>query len=555
MEISRRRFLLTGLAGAAAACSSEPSGQVADAPATTESDSATTVESSTTTTTTIPSINPIDAPAYEGAPPFALGVASGDPDDRSVVLWTRLVSDAELPAQVAVDVATDAAFDDLVYSGLHDAPDTYANTTHALIDELEPDSWYHYRFRVGAEVSPVGRTRTLPTTGTGEVRFAFSSCQNWEQGTYAAHRHLAEADVDFFVWLGDYIYEYGPNDQGVVTSAGPRVHNSAEVTELQAYRDRYALYRSDPNLQAHHAAHPWFVTWDDHEVDNNHAGLATEDDQDEAAFLQRRLEAHQAWWEHMPVRVPPPVADQPFVIYRSARWGDLIDLRILDGRQFRDAQPTDGEPVEIPAAASLGVQTLGPTALSEEQSLLGLDQRAWLLDAVAASTTNWTVVANQIYMHGLNALPGDVPTINPDSWDGYFGERRLLLEAIGQAQSDVVVLTGDFHAASVGDLRPDPFDFSAPVVATEFMAPAISSRFPDQLRQLAPLVLGLNPQVRHFDPANGFMLCEVSADLWQTTLHTLADTADERSTIAVAGTFTVNRGVAGVATIDLPTDS
>ncbi len=553
MEISRRRFLLTGLAGAAAACSSEPSGQTPEsAQATTDSTASTT---NAPTTTTIPSIRPVDAPAYEGSPPFSLGVASGDPDDRSVVLWTRLLSDAELPEQVAVDVATDAAFDDLVYSGLHDAPGSHANTVHALIDTLDADSWYHYRFRVGSEVSPVGRTRTLPTTGTGEVRFAFSSCQNWEQGTYAAHRHLAETDVDFFVWLGDYIYEYGPNDQGVVGSAGPRVHNSGEVTELQAYRDRYALYRSDLNLQAHHASHPWFVTWDDHEVDNNHAGLATEDGQDETAFLQRRTEAHQAWWEHMPVRMPPPVAGQPFVIYRSARWGDLLDLRILDGRQFRDAQPTDGEPVEIAAAANLGVQTLGATAQSEDQSLLGFEQRAWLLDAVAASTSNWTVLANQIYMHGLNALPGDVPTINPDSWDGYFGERRLLLEAIAQAQSDVVVLTGDFHAASVGDLRPDPFDFSTPVVATEFMAPAISSRFPDQLRSLAPLVLGLNPQVRHFDPANGFMLCAVSADRWQTTLHTLADATDEGSALAVAGTFTVERGAAGVATIEIPSES
>ncbi len=545
------------MAGAAAACSSEPSGQQASdsSPASTEDSEIGSPSTTSGATTTAPAIGAVDAPGYDGAAPFVLGVASGDPDDHSVVLWTRLVSDTSVPEEVAVDVASDQAFDELVYSGLHDAPSEYANTVHALIDGLAADRWYYYRFRVGTEVSPVGRARTFPSTGTSDLTFAFSSCQNWEQGAYAAHGHLAESELDFFVWLGDYIYEYGPNDQGVSTSGGPRVHDSAEVTNLDAYRARYALYRSDPQLQAHHRAHPWFVTWDDHEVDNNHAGLATEDGQDQATFEQRRFEAHQAWWEHMPVRLPPPSPSERFVIYRNARWGDLVELNILDGRQFRDPQPTDGEPVEIAAAANLGVQTLGATAQSEDQTLLGMEQRQWLLDSIANSSTNWTVLANQIYMHGLNALPGAVPTINPDSWDGYFGERRVVLDAIGRSTADVIVLTGDFHAASVGELRPDPFDLDAAIVATEFMAPAISSQFPDQLRTLAPFVLALNPQVRHFDPANGYMVCEVSAQEWRTTLLTLDDATIESSPIAVSGTFTVARGTPGLSTIDVPTDS
>ena len=560
VEVSRRRFLVTGLAAAAAGCSSDGRDPAADttssapspptSPASSESTEA-AVETAPSTTTPA-RLDPVAAPPYSGLPPFSLGVASGDPDDRSVVLWTRLIGAAgELPEQVALDVANDPEFTDLVHSDLYDAPAGYGNSVHALVEGLDPDRWYFYRFRVGSEVSTAGRTRTLPSVGTADLQFGFSSCQNWESGTYAAHGHLANERLDFFVWLGDYIYEYGPNDQGVVGSTGARVHDSPEATDLAGYRDRYSLYRSDPLLQAHHASHPWFVTWDDHEVDNNHAGLSTQDGQDETAFAQRRFDAHQAWWEHMPVRVGPPTPNEPFVINRTARWGDLATLCLLDGRQFRDPQPTDGDDVDLGTASSFGVQQLGPTARSADQSMLGIDQREWLLDTIEKSETNWTVLANQVMMHGLNAFPGDVPSINPDSWDGYFGERQLILQAVDAADTDVVVLTGDFHAASVGDLRPDPFDADGPIVATEFMAPAISSRFPDALRPLIPFALALNPQVRHFDPSNGFMVCAVSADRWVTTLHTLDDVTMESSAVSNVGSFTVERGTPGVAEIAL----
>ncbi|MGI9607306.1 MAG: alkaline phosphatase D family protein [Acidimicrobiales bacterium] len=545
-----RRTAIAGVVGAAiTACTSSDSGEPAGDTVAESTTAPERTESTTTaapTTTEAPRIDAIPSPAYAGDNPFVLGIASGDPDETSVVLWTRLVAnDLALEQDVAVDVATDDTFTELVSSSLTTTTADHAHSAHVIAAALEPNSWYSYRFRVGDHTSPVGRSRTTPRPGQeSPMRLGFSSCQNWESGGYAAHRHLAEADLDLFVWLGDYIYEYGPGNRGVVSSAGLREHDSPEVTDLAGYRGRYALYKSDPALQSHHAARPWAVTWDDHEIDNNHAGLTTEDGQEETAFLERRRAAHQAWWEHMPVRLDPPSGDT-FRIHRSIHWGETASIHLLDGRQYRDPQPTDGDPVEL---GGVVVQTLGPTANDPAHTMLGTEQESWLIDAVDTSPGRWQVLGNQVYMHGLNALPGEVPTINTDSWDGYHGSRRALLEALaGTRAENLVVLTGDFHAASVGDVHTDPFDRSSPVVATEFMAPAISSTFPASLRPLAPLALAVNPQIRHFDPDNGFMTCVVDGATWTTELHILDDVTDEASGISVRASFAITNGTAGVA--------
>ncbi len=474
-----------------------------------------------------------------------------------MVLWTRLRVDplapgpfAEADLQIAVDVARDAEFEDLVSSALHAAPSSFDHSVHVLADGLDPDGWYWYRFRLGDHTSPVGRTRTTPSDGTTPLRLGFSSCQNWESGSYAAHRHLAAADLDLFIWLGDYIYEYGPGNQGVVDSAGLRVHTTPEVTDLAGYRERYGLYKSDRSLQAHHAARPWIVTWDDHEIDNNHAGLNTEDGQDPAAFLERRRAAHLAWWENMPVRLDPPTGDR-FEIHRTIRWGSLAHLHMLDGRQYRDAQPTDGDPVILPVVGDLGVRTLAETARDPNQSMLGTEQREWLENEVVSSDPTWNILGNQVYMHGLDAFPGAAPATNTDTWDGYHGERLELLTNLTSNSDNLVILSGDFHSSTAADVRADPFDLSGPIIATEFMAPAISSSFPELLRGLAPLVVGFNPQVRHFDPDNGFMTCEVTSTTWTTELHRLNDVTAEDSDVAIAARFTVRAGSPGIATVEV----
>ena len=381
MTINRRRFISISIASVAAACTSSDEATPGDA-----GNATTSTTSTPETTTTSPPL--IDAPTFSGPNPYQLGVASGDPDDTSVVLWTRLLSDTSEDLDVAVDIARDDAFSDLISSSIVTALADDAHSLHVIAPDLEPDTWYFYRFRVGEHESAVGRTRTVPAGGSAPVRFAYSSCQNWEQGAYAAHRHLADEELDFFVWLGDYIYESGPNDQGVSTAAGPRLHDGPEITDLDSYRRRYVQYKSDPWLQANHAARPWLVTWDDHEVDNNYAASDSQDGDDPALFDQRRREAYKAWWEHQPVRFDPPSLDvnEPFVINRTFCWGNLLDLHMLDGRQFRDDQPSDGEPVDLPGAGALGVQTIGPTASDPQHSMLGLDQRQWLIDQVTASS-------------------------------------------------------------------------------------------------------------------------------------------------------------------------
>lgn len=528
---------MTGIAGVAAACSS-------DLPATaTQTDEA---PETSAPTTTAPEATLVDAPEFISPNPFLLGVASGDPDPNSVVLWTRLIADTATDLEVALDIALDDEFASLVSSEVVSALAADAHSVHAIPANLAPDTWYSYRFRVGEHTSPIGRARTTPVDGLAPVRFGFASCQNWQQGAYAAHRQLAEQDLDFFVWLGDYIYESGVFDLGVSTAAGPRVHNSPEVTTLDEYRARYALYKSDPWLQANHAARPWLVTWDDHEVDNDYAGSTSQDGQDAAAFDQRRRMAYKAWWEHQPVRGEAPSLDpdEPFIIYRTQRWGDLLDLHVLDGRQFRDPQPTDGTPANLPG---IPVQGIGPTSLDPQQSMLGLEQRQWLIDEVTQSSAVWSTLANQVYMHGISAFPGEAPTINPDSWDGYAGARRVLLETLGEQANNLIVLTGDFHAATVAELRTDPFDMSLPVVGTEFMAPAISSQFPQQLLGLAPLVLAINTHVQHFEPRNGFMTCSVTETTWETRLHTVLDSTEEMSDAQLTGQFRVRAGNPGLS--------
>jgi alkaline phosphatase D len=553
--LSRRTVIAAGFGLIAAACTSpsEPANQTEAVPSTTDGGpESTTAPTSTpeTTTTTEPQLAAVEPPPFDGAFPFALGVASGDPDATSVLLWTRLIdAGLEDTQPIAVDIATDEAFTDLLHSSLQTTVAEHAHTLHHEVGDLPSDSWFWYRFRVGEHTSAAGRARTAPAADSDtNLRFAFSSCQNWESGAYGAHRLLAETDHDLFVWLGDYIYEYGPSDTpDVVTSAGLRVHDSPEVTDLDAYRKRYELYRSDPHLQAHHAARPWVVVWDDHEVDNNHAGPTSADEQ--ADFDARRQAAYKAWWEHMPVRFAPPTGGD-FQIHRTMQWGQLLNLHMLDGRQYRDPQPTDGEPVVLPGVADFGLRTMGPTALSPDQSMLGPGQEVWLQDQLATSSARWNALGNQVYMHGLNALPGSTPSTNTDTWDGYSGARRTLLEgALDSGVRNLVVLTGDFHSTSVGDVRTDPYDPSTPIVATELMAPAISSRFPEQLRSFAPIVLALNPQVRWFDPDNGWMSCEVTPETWTTDVMLLADVTNEMTTARSAATIVVNDGIAGAGEI------
>ncbi|HEX4982072.1 MAG TPA: alkaline phosphatase D family protein [Ilumatobacteraceae bacterium] len=552
-RLSRRGFLAGTIAAALAACSDSDDGaatrssptptQGTDAARTTESVPASTAAPTTTaaaTTTTVPVVT---------SDPFTLGVASGDPLADAVVLWTRLLPADPLPAvdvEVEWDVATDAELTDVVATGSAVAVAALGHSVHIDVTGLEPETVYHYRFRVAGFETPAARTRTFAAPGTtpGRFRFAFSSCQNWEQGYYAAYRDVVEqGDLDAFVFLGDYIYE---NASG--TPVDPRARTTGQDFEcrtVEEYRERYALYKRDPLLQAAHALVPWIITWDDHEVDNNYAGGNGEVDEPDA-FLARRAAGYQVWYEHMPVRLDPP-SGPDYDIYRSFAHGDLVRFHVLDTRQHRADQQQRAPFVEaLGDAVQVRDEVL---AASAEQTMLGADQLEWLLDGVAASTAIWDVIAQQVFMFGGNAVFGaDPPVIVVDTWDGYDGERRTVLDGAGATADNLVVLTGDFHSAVVADLRVDPFDLSLPVVGTELMASSISSAFFDADPTVASLVdtaLASNPQIKWFDSRRGYTVCEVTPDRWLVTYRAVADGLEEASSVEPASTWEVVAGTPG----------
>jgi alkaline phosphatase D len=476
-------------------------------------------------------------------------VASGDPLADSLILWTRLLPPIPLPAtdvDVEWEVASDAGFADVVASGTAPAVAALGHSVHIDAGGLEPATVYHYRFRVADFESPPGRARTFAAAGTmpERFRFAFSSCQDWEHGLYAAYRDLvAQDDVDAFVFLGDYIYEFASGGGGVRSTG-----QDFECETLDQYRQRYALYHGDPLLQAAHARMPWIITWDDHEVDNNYAGAISARDDSSDVFLARRAAAYQAWYEHMPVRLDPP-SGADYDIYRSCAHGDLLRFHVLDTRQYRSDQQR-GEPFIESLGSNIQVQD-EQLAVSAAQTMLGEVQRDWLIDGVTSSTAVWDVVAQQVFMSGANLVADAVPpVIVPDAWDGYAAERRLLVESIGPVADNLVVLTGDFHLAAVADLRADPFDLSAAPVGSELMASSISSNYFDADPTVAALTaqaLAGNPQLRWFDTRRGYTVCDVTADRWIATFRAVTDQLDEASAVDAVSTWEIAAGTPGPA--------
>lgn len=562
--LSRRRFLAASLAAAAAACSGdddvatpEPEPTATPSPTATPDPTATPVPTATPEPTATPTPEPITVPDVPPSPidgdPFGLGVASGDPDHASVILWTRLVSpdggvvpDGDHP--VLWEVGTTESFSTIVAAGLAPAVGALGHSVHVEAGGLQPDTGYAYRFRVGAHTSTVGRTRTFPAPSASptRARFGFSSCQHIQVGYYPAHRHLAASGLDFFVWLGDYIYERNARSS-VIASA--RRHTGGEAVDLAGYRNRYEQYRRDPDLQAHHAAHPWIVTWDDHEVDGNYANDLSQNNDPRDAFLARRADAYQVWYEHMPVRLEPP--DGPDIeIHRSFRWGDLLELFALDTRQFRDPPPTDGRFLSFGGLIdpALPVRTLSPDALDPQRTVLGAGQEQWLLDGVAATEAQWKVLAQSVVMQGFRLLPGaDPPLINVDGWDGYSGSRARLFQAMADRGADnLVVLAGDLHLSIAGDVRIDPFDDTSPIIAAEFVSSSISSTLGRITSAVEAIALVGNDQMRHFDTRRGYVICEVDRDQTTGIFMTVDATSPNSDAVEIARFRTVD-GVPGLA--------
>ncbi|MBX3284621.1 MAG: alkaline phosphatase D family protein [Actinobacteria bacterium] len=473
-----------------------------------------------------------DPAAVPGLPDglFALGVASGDPWPDGFVIWTRLAPDPtgdgggmpEITVPLRWQVATDPGFADLVADGEVSTTASVAHSAHVTLRRLAPNTTYWYRFTTGGQTSPVGRTRTAPAAGApvDQLKMVFATCQHYESGYYTAWSHAAAEAPDVVVFLGDYIYEGG------ISSGRPRRHNSSEIKTLDAYRKRYGLYKSDHRLQeAHHAA-PWILTWDDHEVENNYAGPYPQDPADDPIFAQRRIDAYQAYWEHQPLRVEP--AEGALLLYRSLQWGSLVDFHVLDGRQYRSDQ-----------ACSNDVAVDCADRTSPSNTMLGSTQKAWLQGQLASGGGRWSVLANQVAM---TPMPFGT-AYNMDQWDGYPVERSALLSSLAGVRN-AVVLTGDFHAAGVGDLQDETT--GSPIVGTELMTTSISSNTSAANESIISQYVTSLPQWRWFDATKrGYARATITPDTFDVDFMAVDALTDVLGTASVNTSWRISDGAPG----------
>ena len=473
--------------------------------------------------------------------PFSLGVASGDPTSTSVMIWTRLAPrpldpDAGMPSvrtAVSWEVADDENFATIVKRGRATAAPELGHSIHVDVDGLAPDRWYFYRFTAMDAASPIGRLRTAPAAGAATpLRFAFNSCQQYEQGFYTALHHMSREELDLVAHLGDYIYEYGP------TPGRARVHNSVEVTSLELYRGRYALYKSDPMLQQAHARCPWIVTWDDHEVDNNYAGLVGENVMEsEDQMRSRRAAAYQAWWEHQPVRVPRARSWADLNITRTFDWGTLATLHMLDSRQYRSDQACNDQRTTVPCG----------TWSEPTRTMLGEAQERWLARGLAASRARWQVLGNQVMVTPADSTAGPDVTLPMDTWAGYPAAKARLLRTIAtHAPNRTVVITGDVHASWANEIRSTAP--GTPMIAAEFVGTSISSGGDgsERIGFFTDAVAADNPHVKWQNNRRGYVTCEVTPDTWRTSFRTVPFVSRPDAPIETASRWRLTRGRPGM---------
>ncbi|QIZ39995.1 alkaline phosphatase [Saccharopolyspora sp. ASAGF58] len=477
--------------------------------------------------------------------PFLLGVASGDPTSSGVVLWTRLVPDPFVPGggmepkrvPVRWEIARDEQFRKIEASGDAWALPELAHSVHVEVDGLAPDREWFYRFHYRSDVSPVGRTRTAPPPHrpTGSLAFAFASCQNWASGYYPSYRHMAQEDLDLVLHLGDYVYEGGiPAGGGYRRTTTPDTLRPAPQ-DLERWRMQYALYKSDPDLQAAHARFPWLVTWDDHEVKNDYANTQQGQAGDISAL---RAAAYQAWYEHQPVRAPArPDRHGGPRIYRRLEWGNLAQLDVVDGRQYRSVPPCGWGEADACAAA------YGP-----DITMLGFEQERWLYSGFQASKATWNILGSNVMLARLDHDGPEGDRLWHDAWDGFPAARNRLTEAwVRHDVSNPVVVTGDWHSTFVNDIHQDFDRPSSPVVATEFVGTSISSNGDGAVYgpYYGPMIQ-YNPHIKFFDgDRRGYVRCHVDRDQFTADLRMVSTVSTPEAPESTFASFAVENGKPG----------
>lgn len=450
--------------------------------------------------------------------PFSLGVASGDPLPDSVILWTRLAPQPfapgggmpPVPVPVGWEVAEDARFASVVARGTAIAVPEDAHSVHVDVRGLRPWREYFYRFTLPGVASPVGRTRTTPAPGAAlaGLRFSWASCQSWPDGYYNAYDDMAARGDDVVFFLGDYIYEGEIKDSGIRDLSGVPTEVRAEPYTLDQYRLRYGLYKGEAPLQRAHAAAPWIVTIDDHEVDNNWAAQISQDDDDPVEFLRRRAQAFKAWWEHTPTRLAPPTGPD-LTIYRRVDYGDLARFSVLDTRQYRSDQ------LHGDKDHALDAETADPA-----RTITGPEQEKWLLDGLAGSPTTWNVLAHQTVITDLPQVKDGERLVSMDQWGGYEASRHRVLDgAAARGTRNLVSMVGDIHRNVVSELRRDYRDDS-PAVGVEFAGTSIASGKDGKDSDAAnEQYLAHNPAVKFGNAQRGYVGVQLTREAWTADLR------------------------------------
>lgn len=504
----------------------------------------------------------IPARAATEAPAFLHGLASGDPLPNGVLLWTRVTPTAEaIPGsglgpdtEVGWTVAKDKAFTNVVAQGTTTATAASDHTVKADIRGLEPATDYWFRFSAGGTDSPAARTRTAPAADAAvtNLRFGVVSCANWEAGYFSSYRHLAaRGDLDAWLHLGDYIYEYGTGEYGTRDTV-VRPHAPAhEILSLADYRTRHGKYKTDADLQALHAAAPVVAIWDDHEFANDawSGGAENHTEGTEGTWAARQAAAKQAYFEWMPVRTA--IAG---TTYRRLRFGKLVDLSLLDLRSFRSQQVAVGNgSVDDP-----------------DRTLTGRAQLDWLKAGLKSSDTTWRLVGNSVMISPfaigslsadllkplaeLLGLPKEGLALNTDQWDGYTDDRRELLAHLrSHAIRNTVFLTGDIHMAWANDVPVNagtyPLSASA---ATEFVVTSVTSDNLDDLVKVpegtvtalaAPIIQLANRHVHWVDTdRHGYGVLDITAERAQMDYYVLSDRTKANATSSWARSYRTRSG-------------
>ena len=487
--------------------------------------------------------------------PFSIGVASGSPNHHSVVLWTRLMAEpgssktqfADTDVSVKWEVADDEGFKVNRRAGQVVALAALAHSVHLELDGLQSDRWYFYRFQIGDAQSTTGRTRTLPhpEAMVQKLRVAYASCQRWEHGYFSAYDHMCQENLDMVLFLGDYIYEYAG-------AANPvRLPKGGWVNSLDDYRERYALHKSEKGLQAMHAQCPWLVTWDDHEVSNDYAGLERgQSGNISFNFAAQRARAYQAFYEHMPLRASALIKSieglaqgAELRIYGQVPYGKLANIYLLDDRQYRDKQvcnKSDGH----------GSGFINPDQCEDwfnpKRSLLGLEQTKWLDQAFANAQKDarpWNVVAQQTIFGRRDFRIGAGYTLWNDGWDGYSAARQQMTQSMqNKALKNPVLIGGDVHENWVGHVMADAYKDDSAKLGVEFCGAGITARSAGNSK--LPARLAENPHFIFADSERkGYGVVEFTAKKIQTELRVVDDVRQPQTKIETLAKFEVEAGV------------